>query len=211
MPDNFVKKSNGYREHLRFYKSYGISGLREIRNNRSFLFLSILAIISALAVQPLNMFWQPFFKDQYSIVALGWLWFGIKIFTTIGSWLTRKIPNKQIFPYIWYSNIITSLPFLLMPFLPLPLLFFFIHEIGRGTESPLRSAYFNLHINNEDVKATILSYDSMAKKIGAALGLFLSGFIADSFGILTSWFIFPLILFVSVLIFLLKIKQPHLI
>ncbi len=207
MPDNFVKKSNGYKEHLSFYKNYSIDGLKEIKNNRSFLFLAILAIISALAVQPINMFWQPFFKDQYSIVTLGWLWLGIKIFTTIGGWLARKIPENKIYQTIWYSQIITSLPFLLLPIVPLPLLFFLIHEIGRGMESPLRSAYFNLHIQNEDVRATILSYDSMAKKMGAAIGLFLSGLIADSFGILLSWFIFPLFLFISVLIFLPKIKN----
>jgi DHA3 family tetracycline resistance protein-like MFS transporter len=210
MPDNFTRQGNNYKEHLALYKKYSIKGFLVIKNNRLFLFLTLLGAIGSLAIQPMNMFWQPYFKDQYSLATLGFLWTGIKIFAMLGNWLTSKIPDNKIYTSLFYSYLLTSLPFLLLPIFPAPLLFFLIHEIGRGMESPLRSTFLNQEIKNDDIRATVLSYDSMAKRTGAAIGLVTSGIIADTMGIPHTWFWFALLLFICVLIFLQKIKQPYL-
>ena len=210
MPDNFIRQGNNYKDHIALYKKYSVNGFLVIKNNSLFLFLTLLGAIGTLAMQPVNMFWQPYFKDEYSLFALGFLWTGIKIFSIVGSWLASKIPNDKIYVYIFYTYFLTSLPFLLMPLLPAPLLFFLIHEIGRGMESPLRSTFLNQEIKDDEIRATILSYDSMAKKTGAAVGLASSGIIADSIGIPHTWFCFALLLFICVLVFLWKIKQPYL-
>jgi len=66
------------------------------------------------------------------------------------------------------------------------LLFFYIHEVGRGMLRPLRDAYLNNNIDS-DAKATILSITNVSHHLGGMTGLFLSGVLAQQGLIPRAW------------------------
>lgn len=165
----------------------------------------LLFSISALVMQPINIFWQPNFNEIVSIKHLGFIWLGIKIFILIGNFISQKISHQKILAIIFLSQIQVAISLLMIYSINTPLFmisFFLIHEIGRGIQEPLSKTYLNNNITNEARRATVISFSSMFRTLGAAIGLFTGGILADKFGIMFTWIVFPLILlFVSMTLY----------
>jgi MFS family permease len=53
---------------------------------------------------------------------------------------------------------------------------------------PIKNGYIHENIPSE-VRSTIISFESLALHIGGGIGLLISGFIANSFGIKATWLI----------------------
>jgi len=77
---------------------------------------------------------------------------------------------------------------------------FLVHEMGRGTFPPLEQGYLNRRLES-DKRATVLSFGSMIKQLGSAVGLLLSGYLANSFSIGVSWLVSGIILGAGIIIF----------
>lgn len=181
--------------------------------NRQLMLIVLFMAFVFLAIQPINMYWQIVFEKEYFVPVkfMGLIFAGIVVFAYLGSQLSglwQKIfssPQKAIV----CSQLITLLGImvcLLVFKLPLFLSFFFLHEIGRGLIRPLSRAYINNIIDNKN-RATVLSFESMIAKAGAASGLLISGVIADNFDVLTSWLSAVIILFLTILFFCGKTKK----
>jgi MFS family permease len=87
-----------------------------------------------------------------------------------------------------------------------PVMFGFLaHEFGRGMFKPLAFAYLNRRIPS-DKRATIMSFQSMIEKLGAFVGLLVSGYLAKKYSISLSWLVSGIVLALSVVVFL-KLKN----
>jgi predicted MFS family arabinose efflux permease len=159
------------------------------------------------------MYWPIIFNDYFSVDVefMGFIFSGITIFIFLGSqfsgfWQKLFCCEKRA---MIFSQLITSLALIgCFAFAKLPffLSFFLIHEFGRGLLKPLLKAYINNNIDNDN-RATLLSLESMIARAGAGLGLIFSGLIADSFGIMFSWLVSAIILFIIIFIFWQEAKK----
>lgn len=177
-----------------------------LKNHRIML-LSLFSASLFFIIQPLNMYWQIVFKDDFGLEVkfMGFIFAGIVILTFLGSQLSGlwlKIFKEQK-KAIFFSQIITFIGImacLLTMNLNYFLTFFLLHEVGRGLFKPLIRAYINDNIDNKN-RATVLSLESMITKLGAGAGLIVSGVIANNFGIRASWLVSTIILLISILFF----------
>ncbi len=175
--------------------------------NRNLMSMIIFSAIIAFIIQAVNMYWPIVFQQDFSVPTkfMGVIFALIVIFSYGGAQLSdfwqRKIGCHK--NAIFFSQIITVLGIFFCVFsfkLPIFLVFFLVHEFGRGLVSPLKRAYVNNHIQDKN-RSTILSFESMVVKGGAALGLLFGGLIANSFSIMTSWLFSSIILLMTIFIF----------
>lgn len=175
--------------------------------NRDLMFMVLFLGFLALVFQSLNMYWPFILKDNFSVKNsnMGMVFALIAISSYFGSRFasifSKKIKNKK--SAIILSQVITLIGiFAACLFLRLPvfLIFFILHEFGRGILEPLSKAYINEKIDNKN-RATVLSLNSMVLGLGAGIGLFISGLIAKNFGELNSWKVSAIILAVIIIIF----------
>lgn len=176
--------------------------------NKKLLYLMSFSMIFALAIQALNMQWTIFFKDSYHFSSsyLGYLFVLISIFLALGSkfsaWLKKRISNEYkllILPQLFTATAIIIISQVSGVFMVAT--FFLLHEFGRGVFTPIKQDYINNLIASER-RATLLSLESMFVKLGAFVGLLISGFLADGLGIINTWFISGLILFLGIIVFM---------
>ncbi|MCU0679926.1 MAG: MFS transporter [Planctomycetes bacterium] len=180
--------------------------------NRVIFDIILFSSLMILCLQGLNMYWAPTFKNHgLSTSTMGLIFAGISISVYLGTHLSKyfkkKINNER--KAIILSQLVTATGIigaaLSAPLFPL-FAFFFLHEIGRGLFNPIKKAYINRHIPSEN-RATILSFDSMCTKFAAALGLLLTGLIAQNYSINSAWLVSGIILLVGVFIFLKDITK----
>lgn len=176
--------------------------------NKKLLYLMSFSMVFALAIQALNMQWTIFFKDSYHFSSsyLGYLFVLISIFLALGSkfsaWLKKRISNEYkllILPQLFTATAIIVISQVSGVFMVAT--FFLLHEFGRGVFTPIKQDYINNLIASER-RATLLSLESMFVKLGAFVGLLISGFLADALGIINTWFISGLILFLGIIVFM---------
>ena len=187
-------------------KTTAAQGIKYGLRHQSVLYAISFGSILLLCFQGFNMQWPIVFKGYgLSIMQLGLIFNGIAIATYLGNKLSRRC--GKIFRHeknaLIFSQVITVGGMLLaasmIGFGPV-LGGFFIHEVGRGVFRPLKQAYLNRRLESEN-RATVLSFDSMINQLGCALGLLLSGYLANTYSISVSWYASALILLVSIIIF----------
>lgn len=198
------KKSRQWREIGRT----AISAMRYSISHRSILYLTAFIGLYVFAMQPFNMYWPNLFKNDYqlSVAALGWLFTGVTVATFFGNlisgWISKRFGASKT--AVILPQAVTAVAMMVassrIGFFPV-LTAFMLHEAGRGVLEPLRETYLNERIKGNAERATVLSFQSMVGKGGAALGLIASGLIAQSLSINASWFVFGLLLFIAVLTF----------
>lgn len=178
--------------------------------NKRLMFIVSFAAILAFSIQAINMYWPILFKNDFNLPVkfMGFI-FAASVLIIYGASQLSELWQKRIKcekKAIFFSQIFTILGIFGCYFfldLSLFIVFFLIHEGGRGLFSPLYRSYVNKSINDKN-RATVLSFESMLTKAGAGLGLIFSGLIADNFGILNSWFISAVILTAGISWFLFK-------
>jgi sugar phosphate permease len=147
------------------------------------------------------MYWQPFFRklgvqDEH----LGFVFTGMMTLLALGAFIASRMnaENKER-KMILISMIFVSATVILASIssvLPLALILFFLHETGRGFWSPMVDSYLHQRIPSHQ-RATITSFCSMAPHIGGALGLIISGLIAQLFGITVAWIVAGVVLVIG--------------
>ena len=172
----------------------------------------IAGFLLGVAVQPWNMYWSPFFKDTLNVdtSVLGWMFAAISLFSMVGMHFASRTlaklkdrKNVLIFNSALIAITIAISAVIGAPYLAV--LFFLMHEIGRGMWGPIDSALMNDHVPSKQ-RATVISFDSMVSHGGSAIGLFASGLIANNYGIPTSWIIGAVVLLMAIP-FLMRIKE----
>jgi len=160
--------------------------------NKSVFVMAIFGFALGLATQPLNMFWSPYFSPFLKDTSLlGWLWVIISLAIILGGyfslWITKRLVNEKwellvcwlvIMFGVFLSAILGSFGWIFF--------FFLIHEVGRAAWEPIQQSYLNKNIPSER-RATVLSFDGMVGRLGAVLGLLISGWVAKEFSVPVSW------------------------
>lgn len=157
------------------------------------LWLISSTTLAMFAFMPLNMYWSPRFNEMSGnqVWLMGWIWVCISLAMMAGSFLVKQFLKKEK-SYLWiliFTVLTLGIPIIVVATTDMffiVLMGFLVYEIGRGMLSPVHKAYLNKHIPSEQ-RATILSFDSMIGKLGAALGLLFFGWIAKNTNIQTSW------------------------
>lgn len=194
MQEGYFKRTTfSWKRGLTSMKEVAVSSIRYGTTNKAVRFVLIVTCIQIFAVQPLNMYWQPFFKDQgVKEQHLGYLFVGMMTMLAFGAFIASRLRNKgdekrlilnaQILTgaFVLVATLVTGLPFAIALFL--------LHEVPRGCWSPLMDNYLQKRIPSSE-RATISSFCSIAPHIGGAIGLGVSGLIAQHFGTSTSWIV----------------------
>ena len=175
---------------------------------KTVLFLMLATLVLSFFFQPLNMYWQPRFSGLAGekIWMLGWIWALISLSLMLGSYLVRRLPVTYNRRYaLVISVIFNSLPIIAAAIVIdfyVALSMFCLYEIARGFMEPIQSAFINDEIPSSE-RATILSLNQVFMRIGAIIGLLVTGMIAQETSITTAWIVAALIGLFAIPLFLL--------
>lgn len=199
-----IKFAEGFVQIGRIAKSGIAYGIR----HKVILWLALSSILANFAFQPLNMYWSPRFNslagNQLWIV--GWIWAGMCAFMMLGGLLAKKLLQKEK-PYLeimLFTAVLLAVPVLaasLSNVFYVVLTGFLTYEIGRGMIRPMQKNYLNKYIPSEH-RATVLSFESMMGKLGAAGGLVILGWVAKQTNIQTAWLVAGILLLFLIPIYL---------
>lgn len=191
----FSKKIFSLKESLIEMKKTAVDSFVFAKNNLNFRFIIYAGMVQTFAIMCANMQWQKVFANYLKKnVAVASMMGPIQISVMIGGlflsrWLLKAVKDEKKAIIICQIIIGTGIG-LTVSFssLPLVIIFFLIHEAGRGMFGPIKDAYLHDNIPSKD-RATLVSFESMYQHAGGALGLFVSGCIAKYFGIGPAWIV----------------------
>jgi len=195
----FVMKENrgfdahrGLEKWQRFSKTF-YSSLQYLRAAKDLHFVIVVDAVFVFAVQPLNMYWQDTFKAMFAHTwVLGPIKSGISFACLLGALLVMRFGSgkdakRSMLLLMFATGLLVILcscfsgtSILLLPFM--------LHEFTRGYYDPIKNAYLQEHLPDGE-RATIASMIFMLIAFCGALGLFVSGLIAEYVSIPASWFV----------------------
>lgn len=197
----FVRGVFSLRMGLKLIRDTAVSSIRYGAQDRAVRFILIITFVQIYSVQALNMYWQPFFtklgvRDEH----LGFVFTGMMLFLALGSFAASRInaggkERKIILASMVFVGLVVILASV-SSVLSITVIFFLLHESGRGFWAPMVDSYLHQRIPSHE-RATITSFCGMAHHIGGAVGLLISGLIAHFFGIVVSWIIAGVVLIVG--------------
>jgi len=193
MKENFTTNPDRAKDRLLQLRTTFHSSLRFLRQSKTLHFVLAIDVVMACAMQPLNMFWQPYFKQVFGETELlGFLKAGIALSIMAGAFLVMRwggvqSPPQLLIRILLLLGVVVVLTSLLPPGI-LVLAPFLLHEVLRGMYEPVKTAYQQEQLPDAE-RATIASIISMVVGLAGAVGLFISGFIAEYVSISTSWIV----------------------
>lgn len=163
------------------------------KGNPAFLRLAAISAVLAMSVQALNMQWTLLFREGFRMPmwSLGLIFSGVALAITLGARLAPLVAKKQghegqglalAFTLTGLMMIFSGQAAIFLP----ALIFFLVHELGRGLFVPLKKAAMNRRLQQEN-RATMLSLESMGVHAGAFLGLLGSGWLGSHYSISLAW------------------------
>jgi len=185
-------------------KEVAVSSIRYGTTDKAVRFVLVVTCIQIFAIQPINMYWQPFFKD-HSVKEeyLGYLFTGMMAMLALGAFIASRLRNRGDEKRLILNAQILVGGFLLVAAmatgLPMAAVFFLLHEVPRGCWNPLMDNYLQKRIPSSE-RATISSFCSIAPHIGGVIGLLVSGVIAQYFGASASWVVSALALIIGAIL-----------
>ena len=156
------------------------------------LFIIVVSLLFSFTCMPLNMFWQLRYTEDFllPVKSMGYIHAGALFVMMLGAWLVRYKYLLRTEKHAILTTLILFVVGIIVASLDASLYLvlsgYLLHEISRGLYVPLKSAYINSRIPSR-VRATILSFEGMMGKLGALLGLLVSGIIAETFSVRISW------------------------
>jgi len=208
--ENYIKSEGKTKSSL---KKEVVEACRSLKNKELLYVMSFCAVI-ACSVQAMNMQWPLVFKNSFNFTSsyLGYLFVFISIAVALGGRLSKKF--KKLFKNeklaLIIPQLVTAIAIIItsrVNGLFMVTSAFLLHEFGRGMFAPVKQDYMNNRIESKN-RATVLSLESMFTKLGAFVGLIISGFMASSLGINGTWFFSGMFLLVGIIIFFIIIKKP---
>lgn len=208
MHENYIRKKLDFKKDFIQIGKVAKEGISYGINHKVILWLTFGAFLSTFAFQSLNMYWSPRMNTLAGnkIWLMGWVWAGIAISMMFGSILAKRLLQKgksYLFILIILS-LLLAIPILLVSLVNtfyIVVWGFLIYELGRGLLTPIQKGYLNKHIPREK-RATVLSFNSMVGKLGAASGLVILGLIAKNYSIQASWLLSGFLLLFLIPIFI---------
>ncbi len=189
----FVRQSFSWKNGLNKMLEVAKTSVHYGATHKPVRFILIVTFIEIYAVQAINMYWQPFFRQSgVNEQHLGFLFSGMMLMVALGAYLVSRMntEGKERVMILWSMMFVGVMIWIasLSPWLSGAILAFLLHEGGRGFWNPMSDSYLQQRIPSEE-RATISSFCSTAPHIGGAVGLLVSGGIAQMFGITASWMV----------------------
>jgi len=189
----FVRGVFSLKRGLASMRDVAISSVRYGRDHKAVRFILVITCIQIFAVQALNMYWQPYFRDhKVSEQHLGFLFTGMMIAMAAGAFVASKLDckgkEKKMIIRTQVLAGVLAITAVLIPGLPFIVILFLLHEMPRGCWNPLIDSYLQKRIPSRE-RATIASFCAIAPHIGGVVGLIVSGLIAQFFGISVAWLV----------------------
>lgn len=174
------------------------------KTNKPFRFLLLIGLIQFFAVMAPNMQWQPMYNKNIPSSYMGVMFTSISIFLIIGSYFSNyqlKLLKGNIKWALVLCQVGIGFGLLCAGWFGfgLSIAAFMFHEIGRGMFKPLQDNYLNQNISSEQ-RATLISFQSMAHHVGGAIGLIISGWLAQQYSINLAWIFSGLVLILLTLL-----------
>jgi MFS transporter, DHA3 family, tetracycline resistance protein len=189
--DYFERKTHTLKAHAQEMWSKTKSSIKFARTNQTIRTIALLATVQSFACMGTNMLWQPFFKEHVSVFWLGGLLSIWMVCGAIGAEIVNRYSNlnkKPIQTLKWsmiWSGILVVIS-ALCPF-PFSLIFFSLSQIPRGILNPIFRTMLHSAITDSKTRATTASCATMARYVGGAFGLLLSGLSAKYSSISLTW------------------------
>lgn len=189
----FVRGVFSWKKGLRSMRDVAVLSVRYGIHHKAVRFILIATCIQIFALQAMNMYWQPFFKNHgVSERHLGFVFVGMMIALAVGAFLASKLAyegrEKKMIMRVQFCTGTLILLAALIPGLPCIVVLFILHEVPRGCWNPLIDSYLQKRIPSCE-RATISSFCAIAPHIGGAIGLVVSGIVAQFFGIPMAWIV----------------------
>ncbi len=187
----FKKQDVSWNNGWHAMKAIATSSIHYAIHDKAVRFILIISGIQIYSVMALNMFWQPFFKSHgVKEVHYGYVFVTMMAALALGNVFIARVKSHgkergwiiSVQCYVGATVIASALA----PSFGWALTFFLLHEAGRGCWGPLITSYLHDRIPSHE-RATISSFCSIAPHIGGALGLLISGALAESTSISTAW------------------------
>jgi MFS family permease len=195
----FVRQSLSFAAGVKAMKETIASSINYGARNRVVRFILMLGIVQFFATQAPNMQWQPFFSQFLpNKTSLGFIFAAIAFALAGGAalapWFLSKIKSEQ--KTLLISQIIIGVGIAItvaFRWFPAAISVFLIHEIARGVFRPLKDVYLNDNIPSKE-RATLISFEAISHHVGGAMGLLVSGFLAEKLSIPVTWAFFGALL-----------------
>ncbi len=200
----FVRSVFSWKKGFASMRDITVSSIHYGLNHKAVRFILVITCVQIFAVQALNMYWQPFFRNyRVSEAHMGFLFVGMMASLAFGAFLASKMKNGEnekkviLASQVWAGLFVILI--VLVPGLPFVVVLFMLHEMPRGFWNPMIDSYLQKRIPSRE-RATVSSFCSIAPHIGGAIGLLASGAIAELFGISVAWAISGIVLVGSAVI-----------
>jgi MFS family permease len=209
-----LKMKETYFEKSKFSFTTGLKQINETwhkslvftKSDIRFRFILIIGAIQMFAFMAPNMEWQKVFKELGFNNSLNGIIGGfINIAMITGVILSRRVSQhfkeekKQMVFTMIFTGICIILTVSFKNICPV-VIFFFLHEIGRGAIGPIMESYTQNSITSSKERATLSSFGSMVGHLGGAIGLLVSGLIAKQAGISLAWIVSGTVLVITTLL-----------
>lgn len=194
MKEEYFKKTKiSWKQGFVSMKNTAVISIHYGMNHKPVRFILIITAIQIFAVQALNMYWQPFFGNLHVKTSnFGYIYVGVNISIALGALIISRlqIVGKEKSMILWTQIWVGACALVAATVggLPIAIVFYLLHEVGRGTWQPLIDGYLQKRIPSDE-RATITSFCATAPHIGGAIGLLVSGGIAQMFGINVAWIV----------------------
>lgn len=210
----FIVMKESYFIRVRLSWMSGLISMRDITkssirygvSDKSVRFILLMKGFQIFAVQSLNMYWQPYFKENGLLeYQLGYLYNGMMIALALGSYIASRymIEGREDSVIVLLH---ASVGLLIVCSVAVSgiwslTILFILHEVPRGCLDPYMDNYIHKRVPSSE-RATILSFCSIAHHVGGAIGLLASGVIAQFYGIGIAWLVSGIFLIVVSLLML---------
>lgn len=167
-------------------------GIMYAQSDAFFRALTLTGAIYACALSGANMQWSVFFqKESLTMLELGVFSSSFKACILLGGalvlFLTHALGETKALTAGLISTGLLLAASSMSDRTACVMIFFLMHEVGRGIVQPLMDALINSDRIPQSERATVLSLQSMAMHIGGTLGLVLTGGIGEFISIQASW------------------------
>lgn len=163
------------------------------RTHKHAQFFIVVGCVQAFAYMALNMQWQQLLTYDFESIGKGVVANSIKAALFFGGWLVahrllKKVADNHIVIVALTGAGLTIFitAFAAHNAVYFALFAFLLHEMCRAIIGPAVSSYIHEHIPSSD-RATIESASSVYTHLAGAIGLLLSGYLAETIGIPLTW------------------------
>lgn len=178
-------------------------GFNTIKKTKPLKKLIIFNLVISFSFSPLFVYWSPYISSltNEGIWILGWMWVLIKVMNIIGNMVLDKYcfkidRNRVLVSSLLILSCVVTTAGMSDNFIYVVCMFL-LFELLLGIIKPIQRAYINEYIV-DDIRATLVSFDSMFGRIGSFLSLIIMGYLGDMFSMGLTWMIAGLLSLLSI-------------